>query len=255
MAHKDNDFITLHSDDGKTSWKVHASMLENNGSKNELRNRKADIQELTNSVIKRLDDKLKNGIKVSQENSMKTPSISKLEEDQFVGQHDLAIGGMQRQFNDYAKKRGISSWDTEDARQLMSRHGGNQHQQKEADEQIIKELESNSSIGKALEARMDFEEYLYSKWLKYNASKEDSWRRGIFDGQKRIYRKGNRVKGVESWTVNEEGADMGHGGIGYDHVSTVDALLREGYRILGGIGLAGGAVGEGEITFVKYKKR
>jgi len=31
-------------------------------------------------------------------------------------------------------------------------------------------------------------------------------------------------------------------------------MFKEGYRILGGVGMMTGSPGEGEITFVKYKK-
>lgn len=164
-------------------------------------------------------------------------------------------GGMLGPYRKYMESKGFTPDEAEQVRNLLSAHGGSSAQQAAADSQIVSELESGSRLGQALEAKIDFEEGLYKEWITYNKKQESPWEKGIYNGQKQIYRKGDRKTGVEAWTKNEEGANMGSGGIGWDHKSTVEALQKEGYRILGGIGLMSGAPGEGEITFVKYKKK
>lgn len=168
---------------------------------------------------------------------------------------DLARGGLLHVYENYMKDKGFTPEEIQEVRDLLQKHGGNSAQQAVADSRIVQELESGSRLGKALEANIDFEEKLYDMWIKHQKQQEEPWRRRVYEGEKSIFRAGKRKTGVEAWTVKEEGADMGRGSIGIDHRSSIEALKREGYRILGGIGLAMGAPGEGEITFVKYRRK
>lgn len=174
-------------------------------------------------------------------------------EKKFFLSGDLGRGGVIGPYREYMRSKGISEDDIDAVRQLLSEHSGYHYE--EADKKIVEALESNSSLGEALRAKIDFEEKLYKMWISEQSSKEDSWKSNVFDGEKVIYRKGERKSGVEPWTVNEEGADMGYGGIGYDHRSTVEQMFKEGYHLLGGAGLHHGSPGEAELTFVKYSRR
>ena len=143
----------------------------------------------------------------------------------------------------YMKNNGVSDETIDEMNALLSDHGGSSAQQSRADAAIVDHLNANDDVGKALKMQIDMEEALYSKWKASNPNAND-----------RVYRKGNRKSGVESWTTNDEGANMGAGGIGWDHSSTVSDMRAQGYRILGGMGRHLGAAGEAEVTFVKWKK-
>ena len=130
---------------------------------------------------------------------------------------------------------------------LMDGHANGGEWQKESDAEIVEHIRNMDEIGKAFMLRSDFEMSCYEEWKEHhpNSPQLDS------NGELRVFRKGSRKDGVESWTIREDGADMGHGGIGYDHVSSLETLLKEGYVPIAGFGTKGGASGEGEITFVK----
>ncbi len=185
-------------------------------------------------------------------NSQGDISMESWERNHFLN-GDLGRGGVIGPYREYMRSKGISDENTEAVRQLLSEHSG--YNYGEADKKIVEALESDTPLGDAFRAKIEFEEKLYKMWIKEHASKEDAWRDKVYDGEKTIYRKGSRKSGIEPWTVNEEGADMGYGGIGYDHKSTVEQLFREGYHLLGGAGLHHGSPGEAELTFVKYNRR
>ena len=165
------------------------------------------------------------------------------------------VGGLLELYRKYMQASGFTPEEAEEVRKLLDQHGSTSKIQAIADKKIVDELEANTRLGQALEAKINFEEAVYKEWLNYNKKQDEPWMKGIFDGEKQIYRKGNRKDGVEAWTTNEEGADMGGGGIGWDHRSTVESMFKEGYRLLGGVALMTGSPGEAEITFVKYKKK
>jgi hypothetical protein len=165
------------------------------------------------------------------------------------------VGGLLQPYRKYMQARGFTPEEAEQVRKLLDAHSGTSHQQAIADKQIVDELEANTRLGQAIEAKIDFEEAVYKEWIEHTKKQDDAWEKSVFDGQKTIYRKGDRKDGVEAWTTNEDGADMGGGGIGWDHKSTVESMFKEGYRLLGGAALAIGSPGEDEITFVKYKKK
>lgn len=157
-----------------------------------------------------------------------------------INASSIGVGGALGEYRRYMKDSGFSDNVVEEARRLTSEHSGYHYEK--ADAQIVEALESGSELGRCLEATIEWEETYYKAWKAKN-------------GEATVYRKGDRKDGVEPWTSNEEGADMGYGGIGWTHKSTVGELMNEGYRILGGIGRHLGSPGESEITFVKYKKR
>ena len=174
--------------------------------------------------------------------------------DNFViNRSDIGIGGGIQSFKEYMKASGFTEDEVEQTRRLTSEHSGYHYE--EADEQIVNEIESGTRIGQAFEARIRWEEAMYKAWVNKHKNEPNAYQYKIYDGEKEIYRKGNRKGGVEPWTSNEEGANMGSGGIGYDHKSTVEQLMKEGYHILGGVDNHLGSPGEAEITFIKYKKR
>ena len=143
------------------------------------------------------------------------------------------VGGLIEPYRKYMQARGFTPDEAEQVRKLLHAHGGTSHQQAIADKQIVEELEANTRLGQAIEAKINFEEAVYKEWVNYNKNQADPWKKQIFDGEKSIYRKGNRKDGVEAWTTNEDGANMGGGGIGYDHKSTVESMFKQGYRLLG----------------------
>lgn len=193
----------------------------------------------------------------SAEESIKREAVDTYLEDyeiRDIQNNDIVgRGGFIRAYKEYMKAHNVDDNTIEDIRSLMNRHGANKEAQEKADTEILEALQSNSSLGKALKYKIDFEEKLYKLWAKEHAKDEEPWKVKIYADGKSIYRKGERKKiGVECWTSNEEGADMGSGGIGYDIQSTVEQLLSEGYHILGGVGNHHGAPGEEEVTFVKW---
>lgn len=166
---------------------------------------------------------------------------------------DLSTGGMVGAYRNYMRSHGVSEDNIEKVRQMLSAHSGYNYE--EADKQIVAALESDTPLGDAFRVKIQFEEALYRTWIKYQSTTEEPWRKKVYDGKKLIFRKGKRKSGIEPWTTDEDGADMGYGGIGYDHRSTVEDLFKEGYNLLGGAGLHHGSPGEGEMTFVKYNRR
>jgi hypothetical protein len=156
------------------------------------------------------------------------------------------------EYRNFMKDRGFSDDIVSEARRLTSEHAGFNYE--EADAKIVKAIEDNTELGKAFKATIEWEEAHYKAWITKHKNDEQPWKSGIYDGEKVVYRKGGRKAGVEPWTVNEKGANMGNGGIGYDHKSTVEQLMKDGYHILGGVGRHLGSPGEEEITFIKYKE-
>ena len=151
-----------------------------------------------------------------------------------------AFGTKQAQIA-FMKNNGISDSAIDEMNILLTAHGGTSKQQGIADPAIVSHLQSNDEVGQALKMQIDMEEALYLRWISTHPNVDT-----------RVYRKGERKSGVEPWTSNPDGTDMGGGHIGVDHTSTVSALMREGYHILGGFGRSFGSPGEDEITFVKY---
>lgn len=142
----------------------------------------------------------------------------------------------------FMKDNGVSDQTIDQMNSLLYNHGAGGSAQASADAGIVSHLQSNDDIGKALNMQVQMEEALYSRYMKSHPGANDT-----------IYRAGNRKSGVESWTTNEEGADMGYGGIGWDHWSTIKDLRKQGYRILGGMGRHLGSPGESEVTMVKWR--
>lgn len=226
------------------------------GQKVFIRNGETIEQAFSRRILKDLDKKDKQ-IKEVSDQAKKLNTISKDPEDYLddfvVKNSDIGIGGGMGKFREYMRAKGFSEEVVEETRRMTSAHSGYNYEK--ADAEIVKELESGSEIGKCFEARIEWEEAMYKAWRDKHKNEEDAWRYGIFNGEKKVYRKGNRKTGVEPWTSDEDGADMGYGNIGIDHKSTVEQLLREGYHILGGIGNHLGSPGEDEVTFVKYRKK
>lgn len=193
-----------------------------------------------------------NGVSGTRGGAAAKINMNDSEREYFLNSDNAA--GLVGPYRDYMKQRGFTEEEAQEVRDLLNAHGGSSYQQEIADKKIVDELEAGTRLGQALEAKMDFEEALYKEWVKYKASTEAPWLDGVYNGDKAIYRKGNRKDGVEAWTRDEDGANMGGGGIGYDYKSTIGTLFKEGYRLLGGFGLMTGAPGENEVTFVKYKK-
>ena len=173
--------------------------------------------------------------------------------DDYLMNHDIGIGGGKAKMEEFLRVRGFTDDEIEQTRSLTSEHSGYHYE--DADKKIVHELESGSRIGKAFEARIEWEEAMYKLWIAKHKDDADAYKFKIYNGEKTIYRKGDRKSGVEPWTTLEDGPDMGHGGIGYNHKATIEQLLREGYHILGGIGNHLGSPGESEITFVKYRRK
>ena len=156
--------------------------------------------------------------------------------------------GFKKDVDAYMRDNGASEETVKKVNDLFDGHriGAS----KKPDKEIAHHMAENDDIGKALYSVSEFENACYEAWKEVHPDSDQ------LDKNKelKVYRKGNRVNGVECWTVNEEGADMGRGGIGYDHQSTFEQLQREGYVCVGGFGVHQGAPGESEITFVKPVK-
>ena len=182
-------------------------------------------------------------------NSSITSLLKDFQKDFLKSKYTSVIGGwgMVGEMREYLSDKGFDGKTIESVVNLVRNHGLGGEAQKEADSKIYEHIKDEDEIGKALLERVEFENGLYKEW------KESHKGNNQLDNNNEliVYRKGDRGKNVESWTVNEEGADMGHGGIGTDHQSTLEQLEREGYRAIAGFGTMGGAPGEAEITFVK----
>lgn len=155
--------------------------------------------------------------------------------------------GMKSTCKQYMRKEGASEETLNAIDRLFDGHKSGGDWQKDCDEKIAKHINDGDAIGQALIARSQFETGCYEEW---KAAHPDSNQLNQ-NGELRVYRKGDRSNGVECWTIDPDGADMGHGGIGVDHETTLEQLQREGYSVIAGFGTMGGAPGEGEITFVK----
>ena len=154
--------------------------------------------------------------------------------------------GLKKSCEDYMRKNGASEETINKVSDLMDGHKSGHAAQEEADAEIAEHISAGDEIGKALVARSDFEMGCYEEWKKSHPGSSQ-----LKNGELKVYRKGDRKEGVESWTISEDGADMGYGGIGVDHASTLEQLQREGYKVIAGFATMGGSPGEGEITFVK----
>lgn len=175
-------------------------------------------------------------------------SISKANYKYLRSEYTSVIGGwgMAKNSRDYLSKNGISEEAIKELDQLIYYHGQGGSMQEAGDSELLRHLESMDEIGKAITLRSKFEMQVYSVWKNAHMD-SDSLR----NGELKIYRKGNRKPGVEAWTISEDGADFGHGGIGYNYSSTLEQMLREGYIPIAGFATMAGGPGEGEITFIK----
>lgn len=178
--------------------------------------------------------------------------IQGYELNQLHSESTSVIGGwgMKSSCEQYQRDEGASDASLDAIDRLMQGHSSGGDWQMESDAAIEKHMKDNDAIGQALVSRSQFETGLYEEWKEAHP---DS-RQLDQNGELRVYRKGERKEGVESWTIDPDGADMGYGGIGYNHESTLEQLQREGYSVIAGFGTMGGAPGEGEITFVKTGK-
>lgn len=158
--------------------------------------------------------------------------------------------GMKASCEKFMRKQGASEETLNAIDRLFNGHRNGGDWQKDCDKEIFKHINDGDAIGQALIARSQFETGCYEEWKKAHP---DSYQLNK-NGELRVYRKGDRTGEVECWTIDPDGADMGYGGIGVDHESTLEQLQREGYSVIAGFGLMGGAPGEGEITFVKTGK-
>lgn len=177
-----------------------------------------------------------NGSSAKFINSLLDYELRNIDRHFYMGNFGTKLSQIQ-----FMKDNGVADSDIQEMNRLLYNHGLGPAAQTAADADIVSHLQANDSVGQALKMQIDMEEALYSRWMKSHPGGDD-----------RVYRKGARKSGVEPWTIRPDGADMGQGGIGVDHYSSVKALMREGYHILGGMGRSLGAPGEGEITFVKY---
>ena len=126
---------------------------------------------------------------------------------------------------------------------ILNSYGlGGAHQTK-AQGLMAKALKDDTPLGKILREQSRLEEGLHEHWEMFGTK--------VTNINKRIYRKGGLGKDFESWSTSEEGADMGGGGIGYDHMMTYSDLKERGYSLLGGGSKMMGAPGEGELTFIR----
>ena len=155
--------------------------------------------------------------------------------------------GLKSSCKKYMSDEGASDETIAAVDRLFDGHKNGGDWQAECDEAIFKHINDGDSIGKALISRSQFETGCYEEWKKAHPDSKQLDE----NGELRIYRKGDRKSGVECWTISSDGADMGSGGIGVDHSSTLEQLQREGYSVIAGFGTMGGSPGEGEITFVK----
>lgn len=155
--------------------------------------------------------------------------------------------GMKSTCKQYMRKEGASEETLNTVDRLFDGHKSGGDWQKDCDKKIFKHIADGDAIGKALISRSQFETGCYEEWKKAHPDSNQLNQ----NGELRVYRKGDRTGEVECWTIDPDGADMGHGGIGVDHESTLEQLQREGYSVIAGFGTMGGAPGEGEITFVK----
>ena len=140
----------------------------------------------------------------------------------------------------YFTDKGHSVTDLDNLQSVLNDYGAGGTTQLHAEFAILDALQSKSKLGAILNDQIELETSLHEYW----ASKAKA-------SDVRLYRKGTLGKDVESWSSNEEGADMGGGGIGYDHRTTFAERKKEGYRVLGGGSKTMGAPGEGEITLIK----
>lgn len=145
--------------------------------------------------------------------------------------------GTKKYQEKFMLNNGVSEGTLADMNRLFDRHRVNGS----SDGEIVDHLKANDDVGKALKMQINMEEALYKTHMKAHPNSDD-----------RVYRKGNHKTGVEPWTTNPDGADMGSSSIGWDHQSTIKDLRRQGYHILGGMGRHLGSPGESEITMVKY---
>lgn len=178
-----------------------------------------------------------------------TNRLESYEIDNLHSPYTSVIGGwgMKSSCKKYMREEGVSEETLDAIDRLMNGHSSGGDWQKDCDAKIKKHIEDNDDVGKALMLRSEFETGCYEEWKK---SHPESYQLDQ-NGELRVYRKGDRKSGVESWTIDPDGADMGHGGIGTDHETTLEQLQRDGYIPIAGFGTMGGAPGEGEITFVK----
>ena len=155
--------------------------------------------------------------------------------------------GMKASCAEYLRRNGASDESIKRIDSLMDGHKSGGAWQKESDEEISRHLEAKDAVGQALIQRAVFETSCYEEWKKHHPDSRQLDK----NGELKVYRKGDRNGNVQSWTINEDGADMGHGGIGVDHYSTLEQLQREGFSVIAGFGTMGGSPGEGEITFAR----
>jgi len=196
------------------------------------------------------------------------------------GPHNLLI---QPEWEAEFKRLGFSDEAIQEAKALLQGHGSVESIQKWSDAEILKHLsDPKSKVGDVIRASMAMEEKSYLEWKKGAAFRlerkrkelESSWdifykaeakESGIttfeefWESEKwkyeekpiRVFRKGSLDSAIQSWTTDERGAWTGTGRITPDHMRTVDQLLEEGYKPLGGFSRMMGAPGEAEVTFVK----
>lgn len=170
----------------------------------------------------------------------------------------------------------ITQEDIDEHRRLLTDYGGNKNQQERADKQIKDHIKNDTSVGKALKARIDIEtiaankmDILADKKLeeRKKSLKEDK-ELGLIDDEqyqesveseeldikeryRTIYRKGDTDSVIQSWTQNPEGADMGSGTVlSPDHKMTYKEALDD-YKVLGGLVGMTGSPGEAEVTLIK----
>lgn len=142
---------------------------------------------------------------------------------------------------DYFKDLGFTTSEFDDMQNILNQYGYGNEAQLRAENLILQELKTDSRRSQIFKEQIRLETTLHEYWVSKTSEPT------------KLYRRGKLGKDIESWSSNVDGADMGQGGIGYDHVTTFADRKKEGYLVLGGGSKLMGSPDEGEITLIKFK--
>lgn len=180
----------------------------------------------------------------------------------------------------YFEEQEYGKDDVQKMEDLFNMLGQGGEAQATAKEVLVDEIRNQTSLGNILLSQIELATSTYENWYQqyqsyveqeietklqdfdpaYNYYGVDDietferYLRNDLEKSAYLYRKGDHGDVIESWTSNDEGADMGDGPIGFDLQMKFTDLKNEGYKILGGTVNMMGAPGEGEITLINMNK-
>lgn len=197
----------------------------------------------------------------------------------------MQIGLRNDVMEEYAMKLGATKEGYKKAMYLLNQHGGNESEQAGADPILLKEINSNTELGKALRAIAKVNELHYKDWGEYDKAKRkqdieeiiktskdpfyfsdpkrgEEYARDKIEsldikygkaGNPKIYRAG-KSKDVEAWTTNTDGVvNMGNIVLQTNMKSTIKDKIKDSYMF--GFSHIVGQSGEFELLFIKKLKR